>query len=100
MLQSSFELFGTNFRINNGGNEHAVDGDLVLGLLALELLADGVADDLVPVHLGLGHRQQPPQGLEGRVGHRLVVLRDRSLVLGLGVFHKLDQVLGRVILVL
>ena len=33
--------------------------------LWLELLADGVGDDLGPVHLCAGHGKQSPQGLEG-----------------------------------
>ena len=37
----------------------------------LELLADAVAGDLVPVNLGPGHRQLAAQSLEGRVRHRL-----------------------------
>ena len=37
----------------------------------LQLGADPVARDLVPVDLGPRHRQLPPQGLEGRVRHRL-----------------------------
>ena len=56
-----------NHRIFNSYNQEPKSG--VSG--GLELGADPVARDLVPVDLGPSHRQLPPQGLEGRVRHRL-----------------------------
>ena len=45
----------------------------------LHLLADLVAEDLVPVDLGACDWQLASQGLEGGVGHGLVVLTDGRL---------------------
>ena len=44
-----------------------------------------------------GHWQQPPQGLEGCVGHGLVVLGDGGLVLRLARHHQSNQVFGELL---
>jgi len=43
-------------------------------LMLLQLRPDSVAHYFIPFDFGSGHGQGPPQGLERRVGHRLVVL--------------------------
>ena len=48
-------------------------------LSVLHLLADLVAQDLVPVDFGARDRQLAAQGLEGGVRHGLVILADRGL---------------------
>lgn len=48
-------------------------------LLVVHLLADLVAEDLVPVDLGAGDRQLSAQGFESGVRHGLVVLTDGRL---------------------
>ena len=58
-------------------------------LLVLELTADSVVLDVLPVDLGPCERQRSAQRLEGRLRHGLVVLADRRLV---GVLGLLDDV--------
>lgn len=76
-----------------------IDRDnLIRVSLRLELFADGVADDLVPVYFGSGNWQLAPESLENRVGHVDVVLRYGALVLGLLVLHHLHQVQRQLII--
>ena len=53
-----------------------------IALSVLHLLADLVAQNLVPVDLGACDRQLAAQGLEGGVRHGLVILTDRGLEAG------------------
>lgn len=63
--------------------------------MRLQLLADAVRDDLSPVDLGARHRQLTTQRLERGVAHRLVVSRDRSLVLVLRLLDQSHDLPGR-----
>ena len=48
-------------------------------LVTLELLADAVGDDLVPVNLCSSHRKLSSQSLECGLRHGLIVLADTGL---------------------
>jgi len=67
---------------------------LLCPLSVLHLLANLVAEDLVPVDLGACDGQLATQGLEGGVRHCLVVLTDGSLVIIFSILNDVNKFLG------
>lgn len=63
--------------------------------LRLELLANGVTDDLVPFDLGARDGQKPAESLESRVRHGLIIFRNGRLIFGFTVLHQTHQFLCR-----
>ena len=56
-------------------------------LIALQLFADAVGGDLIPIDFCPRDRQLSPQSLESCLGHGLIVLTNASLVFLLSLLH-------------